>query len=157
MLSNPSAAFTPLLRPLFTAITVPDTLVTILLDWADVFKWGSELRQWIRILKGALDGADEEVQNVMHETMEAWKVSKGGEGGFPGAPKIGSPTGDAKAQSIPLGPGEWEDALGVPVCVVCLNGEKQEKLEKEYGWKEGDFDFVLQWLRCVMLRRKYTV
>ena len=23
--------------------------------------------------------------------------------------------------SLPLGPGEWEEALGLPLCVVCQN------------------------------------
>lgn len=157
MLSNSSGAFIPLLQPLLSAKSVPNTLVTILLDWADAFRWGAELRQWIRVLRKATDGTDEKVQNAMQETMDAWKAVQGGEGVFTGAPRLGASTGEAKAPKLPLGPGEWEDALGVPLCVVCLNGEKQERLEKEYGWQEGDFDFVLQWLRCVLLRRKSNI
>lgn len=61
---------------------------------------------------------------------------------------------EVKGDIVQLGPGEWEDELGVPLCVVCLNAEKQERMEREYRWQEGDFDFVLQWLRCVLLKRE---
>ena len=27
-------------------------------------------------------------------------------------------------------------------------------LEKEYGWKDDEFDFVLQFLRTILLKRK---
>ena len=42
MLSNPSASFAPLLKPLLTTQSVKDTLITILLDWSDPFKWASQ-------------------------------------------------------------------------------------------------------------------
>jgi len=54
--------------------------------------------------------------------------------------------------SLPLGPGEWEEALGLPLCVVCQNSDKIEILEKERAWKEDEFDFVLQFLRTVLLK-----
>lgn len=73
--------------------------------------------------------------------------------------------------SLPLGPGEWEEALGLPLCVVCQNvrtlealetscqlivlkSDRIEELERERSWKEEEFDFVLQFLRTVLLKRK---
>ncbi len=144
MLSNPSAAFAPLLKPLFTAKTVPSTLVTVLLDWDDPFKWPRQLRQWVRVLRKVVEGLDQEIKEVMEETMKGWKEGRIG---------AGITGGEAKTVDAPLGPGEWEDELGVPLSVVCLNAEKQERMEKEYGWQEGDFDLVLQWMRCVLLKR----
>ncbi len=144
MLSNPSAAFAPLLKPLFTAKTVPSTLVTVLLDWDDPFKWPRQLRQWVRVLRKVIEGLDQEIKEVMEETMKGWKEGRIG---------AGIMGGEAKTVDAPLGPGEWEDELGVPLSVVCLNAEKQERMEKEYGWQEGDFDLVLQWMRCVLLKR----
>lgn len=141
MLSNPSPALAPLLKPLFTTKTVPNTLVTILLDWEDVFAWPRVLRQWIRLLRGVVGGMGEDIKTVMEETMKGWKER--GAGG-----------GEGKTAAEPNGPGEWENELGVPLVVVCLNAEKQEKMEKEHAWQEGDFDFVLQWMRCVLLKRK---
>lgn len=53
---------------------------------------------------------------------------------------------------IPLGPGEWDEPLGLPLCVVCQNADKIETLEKERGWKEPEFDFILQYLRTILLK-----
>ncbi len=145
MLSNPSAAFAPLLKPLFTPKTVPNTLVAVLLDWEDPFKWPRQLRQWIRMLSAVVKELDHETKGVMEETMKGWEEGRIG---------AGIMGGEAKTVDAPLGPGEWEDELGVPLSVVCLNAEKQERMEKDYGWQEGDFDFVLQWMRCVLLKRE---
>lgn len=53
---------------------------------------------------------------------------------------------------IPMGPGEWDEPLGLPLCVVCQNADKIESLEKERGWKEQEFDFILQYLRTILLK-----
>lgn len=34
-----------------------------------------------------------------------------------------------------------------------LQADKIEMLERERGWKEEEFDFVLQFLRTVLLKR----
>ena len=54
--------------------------------------------------------------------------------------------------TLPLGSGEWDEALGVPLCVVCQYAEKIEILERELGWKDEEFDFILQYLRTVLLK-----
>lgn len=156
MLSDPSAAFASLLKPLFTTKTVPNTLIAILLDWGDPFKWPRQLRQWIRIIRSVVESLDEDVKDVMEEVMEAWKEKRVGLKGeaVGGAARMGT---EGRATILPLGPGEWEDELGVPLSVVCLNAEKQERMEKEYGWQEGDFDFALQWTRCVLLKREFCM
>ena len=90
--------------------------------------------------------------------MTAWKERRVG----PDAPS-GTPGGagltDVRTEArqtplLPLGPGEWEEGLGVPISVVCFNADKIERMEREYGWQDEQFDFVLQWLRCVLLKRK---
>jgi len=66
---------------------------------------------------------------------------------------IGSETSSSMENvKIPLGPGEWDEPLGIPLCVVCQNADKIETLEKERGWKEEEFDFILQYLRTVLLK-----
>lgn len=32
--------------------------------------------------------------------------------------------------------------------------DKIEKLEKEHGWREEEFDFILQFMRTILLKRK---
>ena len=151
MLSTPSSTFASLLRPLLTTETVPNTLITILLDWSDPFKWPRQLRQWIRMLRSVVVTLDEDVKIELQETMTAWKEKRVG----PDAP-TSMPGGEKQEQKqiqiAPLGPGEWDEELGVPLSVVCINAEKIERLERDFGWQEEEFDFLLQWLRCVLLK-----
>ena len=54
----------------------------------------------------------------MGEIMEEWQQRRRG----PGVGYEGSGGGLAEGNVvIPLGPGEWDEALGLPLCVVCHN------------------------------------
>ncbi|KAL6243128.1 hypothetical protein RBB50_009679 [Rhinocladiella similis] len=152
-LSNSSANFAPLLKPLFTQKTVKDTLITILLDWQDPFKWARQLRQWIRLLRSVILSLDEQTKIEMEEVMMAWKEKRVG----PDAPSVqpgGTATTEQKSlgAAVPPGPGEWDEGLGIPLSVVCIQAEKIEILERENSWGEDQFDFLMQWLRCVLLK-----
>ncbi|EXJ93114.1 hypothetical protein A1O3_01671 [Capronia epimyces CBS 606.96] len=157
MLASPSASFAPLLKPLFTTKTVKDMLITILLDWEEPLKWARQLRQWIRLLRTVILSLDEQTKIEMEETMTAWKEKRVGPdapSAQPGGSTI-NPSPDQKSISVsapPLGPGEWDEGLGVPLSVVCIQAEKIEVLERDYGWGEDQFDFLMQWLRCVLLK-----
>lgn len=153
MLANPSASFAPLLRPLFTPKTVKDTLITILLDWSDPLKWAKQLRQWIRLLRSVILTLDEQTKIEMEEVMTAWKEKRVG----PDAPSAQPGGGGSKEpieqkSVVPPGPGEWDEGLGIPLSVVCIQAEKIQVLERDYGWGEDQFDFLMQWLRCVLLK-----
>lgn len=153
MLANPSASFAPLLKPLFTTKTVKDTLITILLDWSNPFKWARQLRQWIRLLRSVILSLDEQTKIEMEETMTAWKEKRVGPDA-PSAQPGGNLNADQKlmATTVPPGPGEWDEGLGIPLSVVCVQAEKIEQMERDYGWGEDQFDFLMQWLRCVLLK-----
>ena len=94
----------------------------------------------------------------MEENMTAWKERRTGPDAPNAMPGGGSSAGmgsePKQTPVIPLGPGEWEDGLGVPLSVICMNANKIERMEREFGWQEEQFDFVLQWIRCVLLKRK---
>ena len=151
MLSNPSAHFVPLLQPLFTKKTVPDTLMVILLDWADPFKWPRQLRQWIRLIRGAIYGADAETKAQMDETMNLWRNRRVGPDSHSTSNHAGN-TADQATPAISLGPGEWDEDMGVPLSVVCIHTEKVARLEQDLGWQEDQFDYLMQWLRTVLLK-----
>lgn len=93
----------------------------------------------------------------MEENMSAWKERRAGPV-VASAQSSGSTTAaghDAKQTPVvPLGPGEWDDGLGVPLSVICINAEKVERMERDFGWQDEQFDYVLQWLRCVLLKRE---
>lgn len=54
----------------------------------------------------------------MAEVMESWRDRGRGGNSLDGGGVNNSADGDL---SLPLGPGEWEEALGLPLCVVCQN------------------------------------
>jgi hypothetical protein len=35
-----------------------------------------------------------------------------------------------------------------------VQAEKIEKLEKEHGWRDEEFDFILQFMRTILLKRE---
>jgi hypothetical protein len=90
----------------------------------------------------------------MEEVMISWRDR--GRGGGTNLDGTGAaPAGEGDV-ALPLGPGEWEDALGLPLCVVCqkvrmppslvlrpLNYPNNSTLGRTYGdtrkesWLEG--------------------
>ncbi|KAJ5689478.1 hypothetical protein N7462_003870 [Penicillium macrosclerotiorum] len=150
LLSEPSLSFAPLLKPLLTPQSVPETLVVILLDWSDPWTWVRRLREWVRLLRSVLVSLDDDTKIIMEETMTEWRDRKRGVDA-----SSGTTTGMSNSSgsvTIPLGPGEWDEGLGIPMCVVCQGADKIEKLEKEHGWHEEEFDFILQFLRTILLK-----
>lgn len=159
LLSKPSPAFSSLLQPLLTPETIPNTLIVILLDWAQPWRWLRQLREWILLLRTVLVSLSPAAKEALEETMEQWRErGRGGARNLDGTTTAagttttgGSGGGDG-GDALPAGPGEWEDALGLPLCVVCQNAEKTDVLEKTQGWKDDEFDLVLQYLRTVLVK-----
>ena len=59
--------------------------------------------------------------------MISWRDrGRGGKGLDMGAE--GGPVGGNGDVSLPLGPGEWDEGLGIPLCVVCQNVSEPMKL-----------------------------
>lgn len=148
MLSNSSGAFAPVLKPLLNRRDVKNTLIIILLDWSEPRKWAKQLRQWIRLLRKAISTLDDETKIEMEENMQAWKEKRTG----PDAQKQAEEQRNDTHVVPPLGPGEWDEGLAFPLSVVCVQSEHIERLEREQGWQEDHFDFLLQWLRTVLLK-----
>lgn len=118
-LTSPSPAFASLLQPLLTPQSIPNTLIVLLLDWSQPWKWMRQLREWILLLRTVLVSLSNESKETMEEVMLSWRDrGRGGGTNLDGTAAVAVPDSDL---SIPLGPGEWEDALGLPLCVVCQN------------------------------------
>lgn len=144
LLANPSPSFTPLIKPYLNPRTLPHMLVVILLDWNHPWLWIRQLRDWIRVLRSLIVSLDDASKAVLEENISTLQ-EKGRNLG-------GEATTSMENVKIPLGPGEWDEPLGIPLCVVCQNADKIESLEKERGWKEEEFDFILQYLRTILLK-----
>ncbi|KAI8624925.1 dynein light intermediate chain-domain-containing protein [Xylariaceae sp. FL1651] len=150
LLSSPAPSFMSLLRPLLTPQSIPNTLVVILLDWSRPWSWIRQLREWLLLLRTVVTSLSPECKETMEEVMSSWR-ERGRTGGSVNLDGTGMVATEGDV-ALPLGPGEWEDALGLPLCVVCQNSEMIDYLEKSQGWKEEKFDLVLQYLRTVLLR-----
>ncbi len=119
-------------------------LVVILLDWNHPWLWIRQLRDWIRVLRSLIVSLDDASKHVLQDNIRILQ-DKGRNLGGEGSTSM-------ENVKIPLGPGEWDEELGLPLCVVCQNADKIESLEKERGWKEEEFDFILQYLRTILLK-----
>lgn len=118
-LTSPSPAFASLLQPLLTPQSIPNTLIVVLLDWSQPWKWLRQLREWILLLRTVLVSLSSECKEAMEELMVSWRDrGRGGSVNLDGTSAV--PTGDGE-NGLPVGPGEWEDALGLPLAVVCQN------------------------------------
>lgn len=153
LLSQPSSEFSTLVAPLLTPESIPNTALVILLDWAEPHMWLRQIRRWISLFRVVLQKLGDKEHAEMEEQVEAWKQRgrSGGSTNLDGTPSAAGAAGEADT-ALPQGPGEWTDPLGLPLCVVCQNSQRMELLEKNQGWKEPDFDTVLQYLRTVLLR-----
>ncbi|KAI1806880.1 dynein light intermediate chain-domain-containing protein [Daldinia bambusicola] len=150
LLSSPSPSFTSLIQPLLTPQSIPNTLIVILLDWSQPWLWMRQLREWLLLLRTVMMSLSHECKATMEEVMDSWK-DRGRTGGSVNLDGTGTVAAEGDV-ALPLGPGEWEDGLGLPLCVVCQNAERIDHLEKTQAWKEEKFDLVLQYLRTVLLR-----
>jgi len=119
-------------------------LIVILLDWNHPWLWIRQLREWIRVLRSLILSLDDASKEALEENIQTLQ-DKGRNLGSEAASSM-------ENVKIPLGPGEWDEPLGIPLCVVCQNADKIESLEKERGWKEEEFDFILQYLRTILLK-----
>jgi dynein light intermediate chain 1 len=122
-------------------------LVVILLDWNHPWLWIRQLRDWIRVLRSLILSLDDASKEVLEENISTLQDKGRGLGG-----SEASGATSAESVKVPLGPGEWDEPLGIPLCVVCQNADKIEALEKERGWKEEEFDFILQYMRTILLK-----
>ena len=86
----------------------------VLLDWAEPWSWARQVRDWIRFLKGITTTWDDDRKIAAEETMKDWQQRKRG-ASHGGGVSISSET----AVNIPLGQGEWDEPLGLPICVAC--------------------------------------
>jgi len=118
-LPEPSPSFAPLLQPLLTSRTIPDTLLLILLDWSEPWNWVRQIHEWIQLLREVLSSLDEDTKSTMEEIMQEWQQRRRGVAAYDSG--TGASSGSDLNVIIPLGPGEWDEALGLPLCAVCHN------------------------------------
>src|SRR5437762_14293146 len=84
--------------------------------------------------------------------------------GYSEKPSVSNSQISAETHLLPLGQGEYDEPIGLPLVVVCQNVsklyypdlfqvDKMDLLEREMGYKEELFDFIQQFLRTILLKR----
>ena len=114
-LTEPTPAFAPLVMPLLSPRTIPETLAVILLDWSEPWRWIRQLRDWIRFLRALTSDLSDDAREAAETTMKEWQQRRI-------ARTYNDPGGANETDSnvaIPLNQGEWDEPLGLPLCVVC--------------------------------------
>ena len=142
-LNDPSPAYAPLLARLLTVESIPNTTLTILLDWAEPWKFLRLLQAWVRLLKQIVDNLPEPERQACEDNRIRWQQNRDAD----------TDTSITDSHTpMPLGPGEYDEPLGLPLLVVCQNALAIERLEKERGYREHHFDYIMQNLRTVLLK-----
>lgn len=101
---------------------MPHTALVILLDWSQPHLWLRQIWSWIQVLEEVVGLLSPEARKEMEHLMSSW--SERGRGGaslnLDGTPSATGSPADVDGL-LPLGPGEWAEPLGLPLCVVCQN------------------------------------
>ena len=125
LIKEPSRDFVPLLRPLFTPASLPETLIVILLDWSRPWEWVRQMKTWVRLLRGIFTSLDDDCRRTLDDVSQAWESRRstytdGGGSSGGGGPGTATTAGLGDVV-IPLGQGELDEPIGLPLCVVCQN------------------------------------
>ena len=68
------------------------------------------------MIKDITSSLDDAPTEFMEQTMKEWLQRKRGTSSYDTG---GSITGNEGSVTLPLSPGEWDEPLGLPLCVVC--------------------------------------
>jgi dynein light intermediate chain 1, cytosolic len=127
---NPSPSLTPLLHQTFTPETLAKTTCVILLDWSTPWKWLRDLRDWIAVVMGFLHETTRapEYEAVVNDIIAQCNKSVGlslivGEAAIRGYSEKPTTSNSVSTEStlLPLGQGEYDEPIGLPLVVVCQN------------------------------------
>lgn len=136
-LSEPLPSFAPLLRPLFTPQSIPETVLVILLDWSEPWHWVRQLRDYIRLLRLVALSLDNARIETMERVMQEWQQRRRGPSTYDTG---GSGTGAESNVTLPLSQGEWDEPLGLPLCVVChgVSMNQHKDIKERLHWIQTD-------------------
>lgn len=74
-----------------------------------------EIKTWVRLVRGIFTSLDDDCKRTLDEVINAWETRLS---------THTDPGGGIGEVTIQLGPGEFDQPLGLPLCVVCQNVRK---------------------------------
>uniref|UniRef100_A0A5F9D899 Dynein light intermediate chain n=1 Tax=Oryctolagus cuniculus TaxID=9986 RepID=A0A5F9D899_RABIT len=147
-----------LLKFSLDAISLKDTLVTLVVDMSKPWtaldslqKWASVVREHVDKLKIPPEEMKEMEQKLIRDFQEY--VEPGED--FPVSPQRRNTTSqEDKDDSVvlPLGADTLTHNLGIPVLVVCTKCDAISVLEKEHDYRDEHFDFIQSHIRKFCLQ-----
>ncbi|KAG4305841.1 hypothetical protein PORY_000751 [Pneumocystis oryctolagi] len=141
------------LLDLLTPDFLKNSVVCVLLDWKSPWKWLYELHVWIQLLKKVIENfksSSEIHAQVVSELVETWgyKIRTYCENSTLKHDDV-----DNNEQIIiPLGSGQYDEPIGLPLICVCNHSEHMVTIEKDEFLKGEHFDFIQQCLRTVLMK-----
>ncbi|KAI7882676.1 dynein light intermediate chain [Lichtheimia hyalospora FSU 10163] len=129
----------------------------------DICKQGSAGESWSRG-KAVVDELREKVEHYLQTYTEPAQNSLNGytmvastsTSSVPSTPVVSTPlvttTTQADQVTLPLTQGCLTTNLGVPIVIVCCKSDVLNMLEQTQDYKEEQFDYIQQTLRCVCMK-----
>ncbi|KAK9354906.1 dynein light intermediate chain-domain-containing protein [Lipomyces doorenjongii] len=130
-------------------LTFETLLVTVLLDWEEPRRWVRDLAQYIKFMRELVfKGLDQDVRaSGLRKCSQRYRQLSS----ISFTEVLTLPSRSAE-MDIPLGKGEYDAPLGVELLVAVMNSERVDVLERQFGRKDDEFDFIQQFLRTVLLK-----
>lgn len=72
-----------------------------------------EIKTWVRLVRGIFTSLDDDCKQTLDEVINAWETRL--------STHTDAGGGNIGEVTIQLGPGEFDQPLGLPLCVVCQN------------------------------------
>ncbi|KAK9456598.1 dynein light intermediate chain-domain-containing protein [Dipodascopsis uninucleata] len=131
-------------------VNIENVSVVVLLDWGNPRRWIRDFAFCLRFLKHTvLPGVDaEKLEAGLASSLQQYKRRMIMP--FTGSDQLVSVSKDEIAVSFEEG--EYDIPLGIELLVVAMHPEKIDILERQYGRKDDEFDFIQQFLRTILLK-----
>eukprot|EP01089_Gocevia_fonbrunei_P021777 TRINITY_DN8576_c0_g1_i1.p1 TRINITY_DN8576_c0_g1~~TRINITY_DN8576_c0_g1_i1.p1 ORF type:complete len:509 (+),score=117.72 TRINITY_DN8576_c0_g1_i1:54-1580(+) len=126
------------------------TVIVITLDFSEPWKMESDLLQWLKVTKNYISALQDKLSHEKSEYLQKKNIFDFQSYEEPGKEKKIDKPFDEKLLR-PLDNGCLEHNFGVPIYVVCTKVDMFPTLEKDYGYKEDEFTFILCKLRAICL------
>ncbi|KAI7898319.1 dynein light intermediate chain-domain-containing protein [Cokeromyces recurvatus] len=171
-------AYLPLLKFALSTDTLADSAVIIVLDWTRPWRFLETLERWMDVLqhrideickegsagelwsrgKVVVDDLREKIEHYLQTYTEpvslntAFNMTASTSTGSLQSTPLVTTTTSADQVTLPLTQGCLTNNLGIPIIVVCCKSDAQNTLEQTLDYKDEQFDFIQQNLRCICMK-----
>ncbi|KAG0193425.1 hypothetical protein DFQ28_005242 [Apophysomyces sp. BC1034] len=167
--------YLPLLKFALSSETLADSFVVIALDWSRPWQFLESLQRWLNVLRHAIqeickegsvgeswsrgkavvDELREKVEHYLQSYTEPVNgivmTASTSTSSIPPASLVTTTTA-ADQVTLPLTQGCLSTNLGIPLAIVCCKSDALNTLEQTQDYKDDQFDFIQQTLRCICMK-----